>query len=56
MLGEDVLNYRQRLLTIPTVKLRDIREHHTRTHTSDNMRFVIAGKLQGRKAKILENL
>lgn len=56
LLGEDVLNYRQRLLTIPTVKLRDIREHHTRTHTSDNMRFVIAGKLQGRKAKILENL
>lgn len=56
LLGEDVLNYRQRLLTIPAVKLRDIREHHTRTHTSDNMRFVIAGKLQGRKAKILENL
>lgn len=56
LLGEDVLNYRQRLLTIPTVKLHDIREHHTRTHTTDNMRFVIAGKLQGRKAKILENL
>lgn len=56
LLGEDVLNYRQRLLTIPTVKLKDIREHHTRTHTTDNMRFVIAGKLQGRKTKILENL
>lgn len=56
LLGEDVLNYRQRLLTIPTVKLKDIREHHTRTHTSDNMRFVIAGKLQGRKSKIIENL
>lgn len=56
LLGEDVLNYRQRLLTIPTVKLHDIREHHTRTHTTDNMRFVIAGKLQGRKTKILESL
>lgn len=56
LLGEDILNYRQRLLTIPTVKLKDIREHHTRTHTTDNMRFVIAGKLQGRKTKILENL
>lgn len=56
LLGEDILNYRQRLLTIPTVKLRDIREHHTRTHTSDNMRFVIAGKLQGRKSKIIEQL
>lgn len=56
LLGEDVLNYRQRILTIPNVKLHDIREHHTRTHTTDNMRFVIAGKLQGRKSKILENL
>lgn len=56
LLGEDILNYRQRLLTIPNVKLKDIREHHTRTHTSDNLRFVIAGKLQGRKAKIIENL
>lgn len=56
LLGEDVLNYRQRLLTIPSVKLHDIREHHTRTHTTDNMRFVIAGKLQGRKTKILECL
>ncbi len=56
LLGENVLNYRQRLLTIPNVKLRDIREHHTRTHTTDNMRFVIAGRLQGRKTKILENL
>lgn len=56
LLGEDVLNYRQRLLTIPAVGLKDIREHHTRTHTTDNMRFVIAGKLQGRKSKIIENL
>ncbi len=56
LLGEDILNYRQRLLTIPSVKLRDIREHHTRTHTTDNMRFVIAGKLTGRKAKILEDI
>lgn len=56
LLGEDVLNYRQRLLTIPNVKLKDIREHHTRTHTTDNMRFVIAGRLQGRKSKILESL
>lgn len=56
LLGEDVLNYRQRLLTIGGVKLKDIREHHTRTHTTDNLRFVIAGKLQGRKAKILESL
>lgn len=56
LLGENVYNFRQRLLTIPNVKLKDIKEHHARTHTTDNMRFVIAGKLYGRKTKILENL
>ena len=52
LLGEDIYSYWQRLQTLPTITLKDIREHHTRTHTSDNMRFVIAGKLEGRKAKI----
>lgn len=42
----------QRIQTIPNVTIRDIREHHRRTHTTDNMRFVIAGKLDGRKAQI----
>lgn len=52
LLGEDVLTYWQRLQTLNNVKLVDIRDHHRRTHTSDNMRFVIAGKLEGRKAQI----
>ena len=52
LLGEDVLTFWQRIQTISKVTLRDIREHHHRTHTSDNMRFVIAGKLDGRKAQI----
>lgn len=52
LLGEDIYSYWQRLQTLPTISLKDIREHHTRTHTSDNMRFVIAGRLEGRKAKI----
>lgn len=52
LLGEDVYTYWQRLQTIPTVQLKDIREHHRRTHTSDNLRFVIAGKLDGRRAQI----
>lgn len=52
LLGEDVLTFWQRLQTISTVTLKDIREHHHRTHTTDNMRFVIAGKLDGRKAQI----
>ncbi|OYX42504.1 hypothetical protein B7Y94_03390 [Candidatus Saccharibacteria bacterium 32-49-12] len=56
LLGEDVLTYRQSLATIANVSLADIKEHHRRTHTTDNMRFVIAGKLQGRKAEIIRQL
>lgn len=56
LLGEDVLTYRQSLSTIANVDLSDIREHHRRTHTTKNMRFVIAGKLRGRKTDILRQL
>jgi predicted Zn-dependent peptidase len=52
LLGEDVYTFWQRLQTINDITIRDIREHHRNTHTSDNMRFVIAGKLDGRKAQI----
>lgn len=56
LLGEEVLTYWQRIQTIPNVKLSDIREHHKRTHTSDNLCFVIAGKLKGRKTEIKRQL
>lgn len=56
LMGEDVLTYRQSLPTIGAVKLEDVREHHHRTHTTRNMRFVIAGKLSGRKAEIKRQL
>ncbi len=52
LLGEDVYTYWQRIQTISNVQLKNIREHHRLTHTTDNMRFVIAGKLDGRKAQI----
>lgn len=52
LLGEDVLTYRQALATIQNVTLADVREHHRRTHTTANMRFVIAGRMKGRKAEI----
>ena len=56
LLGEDVLTWRQAIATINTVSIADIREHHRRTHTTSNMRFVIAGKLRGRKADIIRQL
>ena len=56
LLGEDVLTFNQRLKTINNITLADIKRHHKLTHTSDNMRFVIAGKLFGRKAEIRRQL
>ena len=55
-LGEDVLTYQQRLKTIANVTLDDVREHYARTHTSENLRFVIVGKLHGRKKRLMELL
>ncbi len=52
IMGEDIYSYWQRIQTINNVSLSDIKAHHQRTHTSDNLRFVIAGKLDGRKSKI----
>lgn len=56
LLGEDTLTYRQSLATINNVTLKDIKEHHKRTHTTKNMRFVITGNLKGRKAEIKRQL
>ena len=56
LLGEDIYTFWQRLQTINTVTLADIKEHYKRTHTSDNLRFVIAGKLHGRKSEIIRKL
>ena len=55
-LGEDILTYNQRLKTISGITLQDIKEHHKRTHTLNNLRFVVAGKLGGRKKKIRQML
>ena len=56
MLGEEVLTYGERLKTINNIELKDVREHHRRTHTANNMQFVITGNLHGRKRKIASML
>jgi predicted Zn-dependent peptidase len=56
LLGEDIYTFWQRLQTINTVSLHDIKEHYKRTHTANNMRFVIAGKLHGRRKEIIRQL
>jgi predicted Zn-dependent peptidase len=50
---------KERLNLMENVKLEDVREHYRRTHTTDNMRFVVAGNIGKRKSsiiRILENI
>ena len=54
--GEDILDLPERLKTISNIELKDIREHYRRTHTARNMLFIIAGKIRGRKHKIIKML
>jgi len=54
--GEDILDLPERLKTISNIELKDIREHYRRTHTAKNMMFIIAGKIHGRKHKIIREL
>ncbi len=45
---------RERLELMDNVSLEDVREHYRRTHTTDNMRFVVAGNIQkNRKTDII---
>lgn len=55
-LGEKVLTYSERLKTISNIELKDVRNHHRRTHTAANMQFIITGNLRGRKRKIVDML
>lgn len=56
VLGDPVLTYSERLKTINNITLRDVREHHKRTHTTANMQFIITGNLKGRQKKIIQML
>lgn len=54
--GEDILDLSERRETLANIELKDIREHYRRTHTAKNMLFIIAGKIRGRKRKIIREL
>ncbi len=48
---------KERLELMQNVQLEDVREHYRRTHTTDNMRFVIAGNInKQRKSAIMRML
>ena len=46
----------KRLELMENVSLEDVRAHYHRTHTTDNLRFVIAGNIGKRKAEIVDLL
>ena len=48
-IGENVQNLQERVHTLGNIDLKDIREHYRRTHTANNMRFVISGNLGFRR-------
>ncbi len=50
-IGENVQNLNERVKTISNIELKDIREHYRRTHTTENMRFVISGNLNFRRRR-----
>lgn len=47
---------RERLKRMKNVRRKDLVEHYKKTHTSRNLRFVIAGNLVGRQAQIQKAL
>jgi predicted Zn-dependent peptidase len=55
-LGGDTLLYSQRIKTISGITLADVKEHYKRTHTARNLRFIVAGKLNGRKQQLKDML
>lgn len=47
---------RERLELMKNVTLEDVRQHYRRTHTTDNLRFVIAGHIGKRKNAMIHML
>lgn len=56
-MGDDhVLDYQTRINQLPEIVPDDLRIHHQQTHSSTNMRFIVAGNLRGQRAEILQLL
>lgn len=54
--GFSVLTDQERRRLMGNVKLKDIQEHYVTTHTTSNMRFVIAGKLSRSRVESIKEL
>lgn len=54
--GFSVLTDQERLQLMDNVSIDDLKAHYAATHTSSNMRFVIAGRLTAPRRRIIEKL
>ena len=54
--GFAVLTDQERLKLMDNVTISDIKKHYAKTHTTSNMRFVIAGNLRPTRRKAIEKL
>lgn len=54
--GFAVVTDQERLKLMDNVKIDDLKAHYAATHTSSNMRFVIAGKITASRRKTIEKL
>lgn len=53
--GERFFTDEERVKLMSKVKLKDIKEHYKRTHTTDNLRFIIVGNLkEDRKQQVIK--
>lgn len=55
-MGEDTKTFQEGLDSIPNITVEDIRRHYQRTHTSGNLRFVVAGNFEGRLTQLRDIL
>ncbi len=55
-IGENILDLKERIRTLNNIELKDVREHYRRTHTANNMRFIIAGQVKHRRKQIVHML
>ncbi len=54
--GLPIYTDEQRVPQLPAITLDDIRQFYQKTHSTNNLRFVIAGPIYGKKTKLLKVL
>lgn len=54
--GFAIMTDQERLTLMKNVHVVDVRNHYSATHTSSNMRFIIAGNIDATRSKFIQNI